>query len=174
MSGNQALCEVDKPFIEDSFNLFGLKQFVPNEFTKALTTIVDRQGNILAVYVNLKLPAPNQCAYCADPDEEESTEVAQSACLLYGLIHARFIITTNGLQAMVRSSRRSLFIAVLTIALFLNILSTAKEIPRKRVWRVSTDILQRPSGAAGNPSLCSAPCSLFPNHTVRCLNLFGV
>jgi casein kinase II subunit beta len=46
MQGNQALCEVDKPFIEDSFNLFGLKQFVPTEFTKALTTIVDRQGNI--------------------------------------------------------------------------------------------------------------------------------
>lgn len=36
-----------------------------------------------------------------DTDEFESVDVTQSAGNLYGMIHARFIITLNGLGAMV-------------------------------------------------------------------------
>jgi len=31
-------------------------------------------------------------------------DIDTSAAMLYGLIHARFIITTNGLQSMVRTT----------------------------------------------------------------------
>lgn len=44
LNGNHILCEVDKQFIEDSFNLFGLKQHVTKNFNKSLYTILDRQG----------------------------------------------------------------------------------------------------------------------------------
>lgn len=48
--GNHVLCEVDKPFIEDSFNLFGIKQFLPNDFSRAMSVILDKEGEI-HVYV---------------------------------------------------------------------------------------------------------------------------
>jgi len=81
MSGNHVLCEADKQFIEDSFNLFGLKQFIPKDFNRTLATILDRQEQ---------------------DDADDSGDFLQSSSLLYGLIHARFIVTTNGLQVMQR------------------------------------------------------------------------
>ena len=80
MSGNQFFVEIDKSYIEDSFNLFGLKQYLPKDFTKALDTILDRLA----------------------PSESETEELSRSAALLYGLIHARYIITSHGLEAMHR------------------------------------------------------------------------
>ena len=50
MSGNEVFCEADKAFIEDSFNLFGLKQFVPKEFNRALSNILDRQGMVIYLF----------------------------------------------------------------------------------------------------------------------------
>ena len=40
--GNEFFCEVDKAFIEDSFNLFGIKQVFPHDYNSALATILDR------------------------------------------------------------------------------------------------------------------------------------
>lgn len=40
--GNEFFCEVDKAFIEDSFNLFGIKQIFPHDYGFALATILDR------------------------------------------------------------------------------------------------------------------------------------
>jgi casein kinase II subunit beta len=80
LSGNQFFCEVEKSYIEDSFNLFGLKQYLSKDYTKALDTILDR----------------------LTPMEPESEELSRSAALLYGLIHARYIITSHGLEAMHR------------------------------------------------------------------------
>lgn len=36
-------------------------------------------------------------------DEPQDPVVAQSAFMLYGMIHARFIVTARGLEAMVRT-----------------------------------------------------------------------
>ena len=44
LSGNHFFCEIDKAYMEDSFNLFGLKQHVPKDYSKALDTILDRLG----------------------------------------------------------------------------------------------------------------------------------
>lgn len=38
-------------------------------------------------------------------DEPQDPVVAQSAFMLYGMIHARFIVTARGLEAMVSWSR---------------------------------------------------------------------
>lgn len=35
-------------------------------------------------------------------DEPQDPSVAQAAFMLYGMIHARFIVTARGLEAMVR------------------------------------------------------------------------
>eukprot|EP01038_Epipyxis_sp_PR26KG_P008614 gene8614-11647_t len=78
LNGNHVFCEVEKSYIEDSFNLFGLKQYVNKDFGKVLDTILDR----------------------LEPDEADNEDLSRSAALLYGLIHARYIITTNGLDQM--------------------------------------------------------------------------
>ena len=44
LNGNHLFCEVDKTYIEDSFNLFGLKQYFSKEFNKVLETILDKIG----------------------------------------------------------------------------------------------------------------------------------
>lgn len=78
LTGNHFFCEVDKGFIEDSFNLFGLKQYVAKDYNKALDIILDRLRIL----------------------ENENEELFRSASLLYGLIHARYIVTSHGLETM--------------------------------------------------------------------------
>ena len=81
LTGNHLFCEVEKGFIEDSFNLFGLKQYAAKDYTRALDAILDR-------------PLGSQ-------DGGENEELSRSCSLLYGLIHARYIITAHGLETMV-------------------------------------------------------------------------
>ncbi|CAM9492633.1 unnamed protein product, partial [Heterosigma akashiwo] len=66
------LCEVDRSYIEDGFNLYGLRQHVPN-FQNVLDIILDNSV-----------------------DDNLDPMMAQAAYLLYGLIHARFITTSRG------------------------------------------------------------------------------
>jgi len=70
-------CEVERSYIEDGFNLYGLRSFVSN-FSDCLDLILDRIG----------------------ADDSDDSHLTQSACTLYGLIHARYIITAHGLDAM--------------------------------------------------------------------------
>lgn len=70
-------CEVERSYIEDGFNLYGLRACVSN-FSDCLDLILDRIG----------------------PDDSDDSHLTQSACTLYGLIHARYIITAHGLDAM--------------------------------------------------------------------------
>jgi casein kinase II subunit beta len=82
LKGNEFFCEVGEDYIQDDFNLTGLSQQVPY-YDYALDTILD-------------IDSPN-----ADMLTEEQHEMIDSAAeLLYGLIHARFIITNRGLHAM--------------------------------------------------------------------------
>jgi len=70
-------CKVERSYIEDGFNLYGLRACVAN-FSDCLDLILDRIG----------------------PDDSDDSHLTQSACTLYGLIHARYIITAHGLDAM--------------------------------------------------------------------------
>lgn len=75
-------CKVERSYIEDGFNLYGLRACVSN-FSDCLDLILDRIG----------------------PDDSDDSHLTQSACTLYGLIHARYIITAHGLDAMYNKVR---------------------------------------------------------------------
>ncbi|ODV98076.1 hypothetical protein PACTADRAFT_47897 [Pachysolen tannophilus NRRL Y-2460] len=80
MFGNDYFVEVSQAFIEDDFNLTGLSSIVPF-YRDALDMILDFE--------------PEKPIRVSDlPMVEHSAE------LLYGLIHARYILTKQGLQAM--------------------------------------------------------------------------
>jgi hypothetical protein len=44
MTDNHFFCRVDKAYIEDSFNLYGLKQYFNEDFSELLNIILDRSG----------------------------------------------------------------------------------------------------------------------------------
>lgn len=82
LKGNEFFCEVDEEFIQDDFNLCGLSHDVPF-YEYALDMILD-----------LESPLDD------DLPEEHQQMVESAAETLYGLIHARFILTTAGIFQM--------------------------------------------------------------------------
>lgn len=82
LRGNEFFAEVDDDYIQDDFNLCGLSNQVPY-YDHALDLILDLepvQGDVFA--------------------EEQNELIEASADMLFGLIHARYILTTKGLAAM--------------------------------------------------------------------------
>lgn len=77
LEGNNFFCEVERSYIEDGFNLYGLRASVSN-FSDCLDLILD----------------------LVNPDDSDDSHLSHSACTLYGLIHARYVVTTHGLDAM--------------------------------------------------------------------------
>ncbi|KAJ1954680.1 casein kinase 2 regulatory subunit, partial [Dispira parvispora] len=82
-SGHEYFCEVAEEYIEDEFNLTGLRQMVPH-YNYALETILDLEEDVDE----------------ESPELPDMQEVEASAERLYGLIHARYIISRQGLQQM--------------------------------------------------------------------------
>ncbi|KAF9438553.1 casein kinase 2 regulatory subunit [Entomortierella beljakovae] len=83
--GNEYFCEVDEEYILDRFNLTGLNTEV-QYYSQALDLITDNLDENM--------------------DEEMRDIVEKSARHLYGLIHARFIITTHGLTKMLEKFKK--------------------------------------------------------------------
>jgi casein kinase II subunit beta len=83
MKGNEFFCEVDEDYIRDGFNLSGLSNQVP-WYEYALDVLTDGSHSLK----NEVLTAG------------EEAEVEASSEILYGLIHARYIITARGLNRM--------------------------------------------------------------------------
>nr|GAT49603.1 casein kinase subunit II beta [Mycena chlorophos] len=86
--GNEYFCEVDEDFILDRFNLTGLNNEVAN-YAQALDLITDQLDD--------------------EVQEELRGSLDTQARLLYGLIHARWIVTARGLAKMVEKYKRGDF-----------------------------------------------------------------
>ncbi|KAL2962472.1 hypothetical protein AAZX31_17G144800 [Glycine max] len=82
LRGNEFFCEVDDDFVQDDFNLCGLSSQVPY-YDYALDLILDVESSH------------------GDTFTEDQNELIESAAeMLYGLIHARYILTSKGMAAM--------------------------------------------------------------------------
>ncbi|CAI5738829.1 unnamed protein product [Peronospora destructor] len=79
---NSFLCEVDEGYIEDDFNLTGLSSIVPY-YDYALDIILD-------------IETPND----TNLTQIQQEMIESAAEMLYGLIHARYILTTKGMAVM--------------------------------------------------------------------------
>ncbi|KAF9816631.1 hypothetical protein IEO21_03936 [Rhodonia placenta] len=86
--GNEYFCEVEEDYILDRFNLTGLNTEVQH-YSQALDLITDNLDDDIQ-------------------DEIRSTLDVQ-ARLLYGLIHARWIVTARGLAKMLEKYKRADF-----------------------------------------------------------------
>ncbi|BFU25722.1 casein kinase II regulatory subunit family protein [Entamoeba histolytica HM-3:IMSS] len=89
LDGNEFLCEVDQSFIEDEFNLYGLRAFIEH-YEEALD-IISSKTTIQSYDKNLR------------------RQLSIETKLLYGLIHQRFIVTVPGLKKMYEKFRRGEF-----------------------------------------------------------------
>ena len=101
--GNEYFCEVEEDYILDRFNLTGLNTEVAN-YSQALDLITDNLGVCGATP---RCFSPLTVFWPTDDeihDELRGTLDVQ-ARLLYGLIHARWIVTARGLAKMVRLIR---------------------------------------------------------------------
>mmetsp|Transcript_10383 Transcript_10383/g.19675 ORF Transcript_10383/g.19675 Transcript_10383/m.19675 type:complete len:243 (-) Transcript_10383:327-1055(-) len=89
LKGNDFFCEADINYLQDSFNLTGLSSLIPY-YSWALDMVVD-----------------------VEPKEELSEGqqelVEGDAETLYGLAHARYIVTNQGLHAMLEKYRQCHF-----------------------------------------------------------------
>lgn len=91
LRGNELFCEVDEDYIEDDFNLSGLTSQVPY-YDYALDMILDND--------------PPHDVMLTDQQHELLESAAE---MLYGLIHARYIVTARGLAAMLEKFKNCEF-----------------------------------------------------------------
>eukprot|EP00915_Cephaloidophora_sp_WS-2016_P003560 GHVH01004812.1.p1 GENE.GHVH01004812.1~~GHVH01004812.1.p1 ORF type:complete len:296 (+),score=58.23 GHVH01004812.1:110-997(+) len=87
LPGNEGFVLVDDEFLQDDFNLIGLGKFVPN-MNKVLDFILDQE--------NTDSESESIDSHVS-AEEEDDEDLKMSAIVLYGLVHARFLMTNKGM-----------------------------------------------------------------------------
>ncbi|VDK17848.1 unnamed protein product [Anisakis simplex] len=119
LRGNEFFCEVDDDYLLDKFNLTGLSEQVPH-FSHAYDMILDFEpGTCLSQIIAKFLSGYGSCVlhlyvqicrviigFIFTDAELNTTDcnaelVEQAAAMLYGLIHARYILTNRGIEQMI-------------------------------------------------------------------------
>lgn len=90
LKGHEFFCEVDVDYIQDNFNLTGLAAQIPY-YEFALDVILDVESNEDHL------------------TEEQQEMIEREAEGLYGLIHARYLLTKRGLHCMYEKYRSAEF-----------------------------------------------------------------
>lgn len=106
--GHDYFVPVAQEFIEDDFNLTGLSLQVPY-YREALYTILDYQVETAEDSGSGNGQTSGGATAGKRSDLPNKVLLAHSAELLYGLIHARYIISKAGLTAMASKFERSEF-----------------------------------------------------------------
>ncbi|KAH0603874.1 uncharacterized protein H6S33_007533 [Morchella sextelata] len=83
--GHEYFCEIDEEYLTDRFNLTGLQQEV-QYYQYALDLVTD--------------------VFDFECEDEVREQIEKSARHLYGLVHARYIITTRGLAKMLEKYKK--------------------------------------------------------------------
>ncbi|CAG8273136.1 unnamed protein product [Penicillium salamii] len=86
--GNEYFCEIDEDYLTDRFNLTGINTEV-SYYQYALDLVTD--------------------VFDLDADDDLREQIEKSARHLYGLVHARYIVTTRGLAKMLEKYKKSDF-----------------------------------------------------------------
>lgn len=89
---NQYFCEVEDSFISDAFNLYGINSEF-HLYKQALSVILGEYTSEASNGEGLEVDLG-----VAEIDE---AELENTANYVYGMIHARYILTTSGIEAMV-------------------------------------------------------------------------
>ena len=120
--GNEYFCDIDEDYLTDRFNLTGLNADVEN-YQHAIDLIND--------------------VFDADCDDDTRERIEKSARHLYGLIHARYITTTRGLQKMVRTG--ALWLITISSQCFSCPLSLTPSPPARKIQKIRFRPLPPPS-----------------------------
>lgn len=123
--GNEYFCEIDEEYLTDRFNLTGLNTEV-QYYQYALDLITD--------------------VFDLDADDDLREQIEKSARHLYGLVHARYIVTTRGLAKMVRL--HYLFQKFVFANLFL---FKARQIQERRFWKMPPCLVRSTPSASHGP-----------------------
>ncbi|KAK5722417.1 casein kinase 2 regulatory subunit [Elasticomyces elasticus] len=86
--GNEYFCEIDEDYLTDRFNLTGLNTEV-QYYQYALDLVTD--------------------VFDMEVDDEMREQIEKAARHLYGLVHARYIVTTRGLGKMMEKYKQGTF-----------------------------------------------------------------
>jgi len=87
---NRCFCKIDKDFLEDTFSHYGLNRKIKN-YKEVIEVMLDQ----------------NDCEAELAAKTSDLRSLKRRTAQLYGLLHARYILTCGGLQKMGRMYKKS-------------------------------------------------------------------